>query len=556
MSLIDKGTTFQVICGLMKHPQYLSEVDYYKITIDDFNSNFEKYIFSAIYNLYKDGAEQITVVDIDNYLAAHSVAKAVFEQYNGIEVLQDALEILQENNFNFYYKRLKKFNCLRDFKKMGIDTSSLYCEDLTDDKAKEINDKFEELEISDLVGLVKKKISLIEANYSNNEENEARDASDNIKELLADLKINPEVGARLQGDIFNTVCRGARKGKFYIRTASSGVGKSRSAVGDACLLSYPVRFNTLTWEWEWNGSAEKTLFIATEQEDAEIKTLILSYLTGFNEEKILYGKYNEEEEKIIHQAVKVMERYNNLKIIKISNPSISAIKAVIRTNWINYNIENVFYDYIFSSPNLLSEFRDLKVREDVALGLLSTALKDLAVELGVFMMSSTQTNANINEHKNELSIRGARSIIDKCDIACIVSRVSNEELELLKDVIDQYGTIPNQVTDVYKNRRGKYTNIRIWSYVDLGTCRKQDLFITTQNFQSVEGFRTFDFMFDSENSSEIIGFLKELNQTTEETSKIEKKVQIKEEIKEEPIVKEEPVVEEKTEEGLFGGLVD
>lgn len=542
MSLVDKGTIFQVLCGLMKNPQLLGEVDKYKITIDDFNSSFEKYIFSAIYNLYKDGAETVSVVDIDNYLATHSTAKAVFEQYNGIEILQDNLEILQDGNFNFYYKRLKKFNCLRDFKKIGIDTSFLYCEDLTDPQAKAINDKFEELEITELVGLIKNKINLIEANYSNNEETEAKDASSNIKELLNNLKTSPEVGAKLQGDIFNTVCRGARKGKFYIRTASSGTGKSRSAVGDACLLSYPIRFNPLNWKWEWNGSCEKTLFIATEQEDSEIQTLILSYLTGFNEEKFLYGKYNEKEEKVINQAVKVMNKFNNLKIIRISNPSIAAIKAIVRTNWINYNIENVFYDYIFSSPNLLGEFRDLKIREDVALGLLSTALKDLAVELGIFMMSSTQTNANINEHKNELSIRGARSIIDKCDIACIVSRVTDEELELLQDVIDKYGVIPNQVTDVYKNRRGKYTNVRIWSNVDLGTCRKQDLFITTPNFQCVQGFTPIGFVFDLNDSKEILDFIKKLNS--------------KEEIEEEEI-EEEEVEEENKElnEDLFGDLI-
>ena len=27
-------------------------------------------------------------------------------------------------------------------------------------------------------------------------------------------------------------------------------------------------------------------------------------------------------------------------------------------------------------------------------------------------------------------------------------------------------------------RRGRYTNVRIWSFSDLGTCRKEDLFVT------------------------------------------------------------------------------
>lgn len=362
--MTDKNLIFQVLCSLMKRPQLLGEVDKYKLTIDDFDAPFEKYIFSAIYNLYKDGAENITVIDIDNYLTPHITAKTIFEKNNGIEILTDRLEIAQEENFPFYYKRLKKFNCLRDFKKMGIDTSNLYIEDLTDDNAEKVNQKFEEMEVSDLFQNIKNKLNKIETSYITEEDSEAAEAGKDIESLIKELQIRPEVGARLQGDIFNTVCRGARKSKFYIRTASSGTGKSRTAVGDACILAYPIRFNNFKWEWEWNGSTEKTLFVATEQEISEIQTLVLAYLTGFNEEKILYGRYTDEEKKVLEQAIKVMKTFNNLFIVRIANPSIETVKAVIRSNWLKYNIENVFYDYIFSSPNLLNEFRDLKVRED------------------------------------------------------------------------------------------------------------------------------------------------------------------------------------------------
>lgn len=122
----------------------------------------------------------------------------------------------------------------------------------------------------------------------------------------------------------------------------------------------------------------------------------------------------------------------------------------------------------------------------VALGMLSTALKDLAVEMQLFVMSSTQTNAKSEDEKggikNESVVRGSRAIIDKCDIACVISRVNSEEQELLSDLITKIGIAPNQVLDIYKVRRGKYTNVRIWSDVDLGTCRKKDLFITNDKF--------------------------------------------------------------------------
>ena len=551
--MIDKETILQVLCGLMQNPTYLSQTDKYLLNLTDFSTVFEKYIFSAIYNLYQDGAKRITVVDIDNYFNSHPAAKAVFEKENGIEYLQDALDFSEPDNFPFYYKRLKKFNCLRDLKKDGIDISRFYCEDLTNPKAKEINERFEKLDVSDIFSLVRNKLTKLETDYSVGDASETNAANKNIRELVEQLKQKPEIGARLQGDIFNTICRGARETKFYIRSASSGTGTTRAAIGDACKLSYPIRFNTLKWEWEYNGASEKTLFIATEQELEEIQTLVLAYITGFNEEKILYGKYNEEELRVVEQALYLMDVYkDNLLIVRLSNPSVEQIKGVVRQNWLLYGIKNVFYDYIFSSPSLLNEFRDLKIREDVALNLLSTALKDLAVEMKLFIMSSTQTNAKSEDNdkgiKNESVIRGSRSIIDKCDIGCVISRVSKDEEELLSSAIEKIGVIPNQVLDVYKVRRGRYTNVRIWSQVDLGTCRKEDLFITDEKYNLIEGFKVIDFLFDEKDSPEILKLIKDLNseqlESTEEVKKVQK-------IDVEEILQKQ----EESGKGLFGGLL-
>jgi len=505
--MVDKETILQVLCGLMRHPQYLSEKDKYSLTTADFTTYFEKYVFSAIYNLYQGGAAVITVSDIDNYFNAHEVAKSVFEKENGVEYLQDALDFTSEENFPFYYRRLKKFNAIHDLQKAGFDTSWLYCEDLTNEKAKQINDKFEELEVSDIFEMVRRRIMKLEVNYSTGDASETESASDGIVDLLEELRIRPEVGAPLQGEIFNTVSRGARKGKFYIRTCSSGVGKTRQAVGDMCYLSYPLRFNVEQWMWEYNGSNEKSLFIATEQKKDEIQTMILAYLTGFNEEKFIYNNFSDLERTVVQQAVKVMKTFeDNVFIVTLPNPSIEQIKAVVRQNWLLHNIENVFYDYIFSSPNLLNEFRDLRIREDVALGMLSTALKDLAVEMNLFVESGTQTNAKAKDEdeRDEGAIRGSRAIIDKCDLGCIVSPVTQDELELLKSFIDETGLKPTHVTDIYKVRRGRYTKVKIWSELDLGTCRKNDLFITDVNYWQLPEFELMRFEFKEQDGLDLI----------------------------------------------------
>ena len=58
--MVDKNTIFQVLCSLMNRPYLLDEVEKYQLTPQDFSSLFEKYIFSAVYNLHKDGAEKVS----------------------------------------------------------------------------------------------------------------------------------------------------------------------------------------------------------------------------------------------------------------------------------------------------------------------------------------------------------------------------------------------------------------------------------------------------------------------------------------------------------------
>jgi hypothetical protein len=122
--------------------------------------------------------------------------------------------------------------------------------------------------------------------------------------------------------------------------------------------------------------------------------------------------------------------------------------------------------------------------------MMATALKDLSVELGVFIMTSTQVNANADDNKeirNEASLSGGRSTINKADVGAIMARPTKDELDLLSGIIKQYGE-PNIVTDIYKVRAGQWTQVRIWSKFDLGTLKKEDLFITDSRLNAIENF--------------------------------------------------------------------
>ena len=100
--MTDKSTVRQVLGMLMQHPQYMSQVDKYTLTLADFPTRFDKYLFSAISNLYRAGATKIFPIDVATYLETDTVGKKVFAQNNGVDYLQDAIDYCAARGLEFY----------------------------------------------------------------------------------------------------------------------------------------------------------------------------------------------------------------------------------------------------------------------------------------------------------------------------------------------------------------------------------------------------------------------------------------------------------------------
>ena len=491
--MIDKRTVQQLLGSLMKKPQLLSQVDKYSFVITDFPSRFEKYIFSAIEGLYRNGATNIQPIDIENFLSTNQAAAVTFKEKNGIEYLQDIIELSEVENFDYYYDKFKKLNLLKDLQKSGFDITEFYCDDLTNPKSQEINEKFESLTTKDITNGVRKKLLGLESKYEVNDEVEIQSAAADIDDFIEQLGVAYEIGMPVQGSIYNQIIDGAKKGTLTIRSAASGVGKTRNAVADACYLAYPFRYNSTTCEWEQEGGSEKVLFIVTEQRFKEVKMMILAYLTDINATRFKYADFSDRERGVITQATNLMKVYeDNLILVKMPNPSIELVKTIVRENCITHNIGYVFYDYIFIGPSLLDEFRGFAIRNDEILLMFATALKDLAVELDVAMFSATQLNAKGDDNKdirNEGSLAGGRSTINKADNGAIMARPTKEELDVLQPLYENNpDNKPNLVTDIFKVRSGEWTQVRIWSDMNLGTLRKRDLFITDSRLEPIENF--------------------------------------------------------------------
>ena len=130
----------------------------------------------------------------------------------------------------------------------------------------------------------------------------------------------------------------------------------------------------------------------------------------------------------------------------------------------------------------------VKLREDNILFMLSTRLKDLCNQYGVFIMSATQLNADWKEAKvpDQNLLRGAKSIADKIDYGSILLNVQDEDLVALEPILSSHVfEIPTIKMSIYKNRRGRYKGVILWCKADLGCCRIKPMFCTTYSYEMV-----------------------------------------------------------------------
>ena len=107
-------------------------------------------------------------------------------------------------------------------------------------------------------------------------------------------------------------------------------------------------------------------------------------------------------------------------------------------------------------------------------------------------MSSTQLSGDVDQKKgirDQRFLRNSKGIADKADIGVISMWITKEERDIIEHKCLERGLpIPNYVTDVYKVRRGRHKNVKIWSIVDLGTCKITDIFMTDGYYNAIDDY--------------------------------------------------------------------
>ena len=488
----DLTSVIQVIGSVFNTPQLLEYSDKYWITEDDFEDKFHQIVFGAIYKLHEAGADHITIEAINDFLKGRPTSGVIYQKNKGEEWLARAADVATNSTFDYYYNRLKKMTLLRAYNNYGIDVSYIYDPDniLDIKKKQEQEDYLDNASLEEIAKKVDDRIEAIKAKYVDDEYGEAYQAGDGVYDLIDRLKEHPEVGVPMYGPLINTVTRGARLKKFYLRSAPTGIGKSRTMIADCCYIGCN-RIYDENFGWIKNGTAEPTLYITTEQEKDEIQTMMLAFLACVNEDHILNGKYEGDEEVRVIEAAKILSE-SPIYIEVMPDFSLQDIEDKIKKNIREHDVRYIFHDYIHTSLKILEEITrrsgGVKLREDNILFMLSIRLKDICNQYGVFILSSTQLNGQYTdaETPDQNLLRGAKAIADKIDWGAIMLPVKSEDIEALGKILtSNVFNKPNIKMSVYKNRRGRYKGIYLWCDADLGTCRVKPMFATTYDYEII-----------------------------------------------------------------------
>ena len=515
MTLSDNMAYRQVIGCLMYKP--LLFLEYPDIRIKDFDLDVAKICFLAIKKLYEAGASVLSPLEVDQEIEKSGARAAqVYKDSSGLEFLKTSYQYAQLGNFELYYKRLKKYALLRELQKAHYDISYYYIndKDVTDPAIEsETIQRLETATLEDILNTVEKDYSEIRNDFLNGGRSKG-DPAEGLTALVEELKNTPSVGPALEGDIFSSICRGAREGCFFLKSASTSAGKTRTSIFDACHLAYPKRWsaeqNNFIEEYNILGEPRpprKVLFIVTEMDKEELQTIMLAYLSGVDEDHILTGRYELGELTRVKKAIKIIEEYSGYFIIEeISEPNLQNVEATICKYATVDEVKYVFFDYIHTTASLITQFSKNNLREDVVLMLMANQLKQLAKDYGLFIFSATQVNAlamgdDEMAFKDEKSIRGSKAVADKADMAYVMTRVSEKGWQSIVPTLRQSireGIIspdildnpPTHVLDIYKMRRGRYKMVRVWTRIHLGTGERKDLILTNAVNQPIS------FLFD------------------------------------------------------------
>ena len=235
------------------------------------------------------------------------------------------------------------------------------------------------------------------------------------------------------------------------------------------------------------------LFVNTELDMMEISQIIWATISGVEEHKIVENNLTPAELERVKEAVEISSRMK-LFVETNDNYDCAYLDYIVSRHVAENEVSLVVIDYIELTAGLMGEFasitKGMATRTDQVLLNLSAHLKTIARRYNVAVIAFTQVSENARRDstiRNAGAIADAKSIQNKADFGCTFFRITPDELEKVEALMSQRGFAysPTGYFYVYKNRGGRFNDVRVFVYQDLSTMRVVDLFVTDSRFNPI-----------------------------------------------------------------------
>lgn len=386
---------------------------------------------------------------------------------------------------------IRKFSLLRTLMDQGFDVKDIYDPFEIDDRDGENKKKdFVKMTTDDILLHFRSKIVSTMSDYSSKNNSDSLKAGGvALRDFVESCKLGGSFGLSYSSNFYTTLTGGMKPRHFNMISASQGSGKTRISVSNICHTFAVEYYDSKEKKFVPNphGTQNAVLYIGTEMELIdEIEPIMLAYIADVPQDHIMEYSYGEREYERVLYAIDVLDR-SQIYLEYVPEYDISTLEQTIEKYVVEKNVHHVFFDYIHVTTDLIAEYQGaakakMQIREDQVLSNVGNRLKELTRKFDISLDTWTQVSGDWKNENNrdQTIIRGAKSLADKVDCGSIMMRPTVRELKAIDSIVKTRfgGKQPNLYIAMYKNRGGKYVNVKVWLHVDYSTMRVSDLFCT------------------------------------------------------------------------------
>ena len=501
MSKLYNLTAVNIVIGCLYNNPSLYFNDKYRLSLDDFyNSSqkrgyrFQRILFGAGRKLAEQGVQEITEVDVGEFVSGYRENMAILEENDYLEAIPTFKQFGKENSFDYYYNRVRKLSLLARAKyDKGCNIDKFFNEDNAEDEQFTKLDKYS---IFDIINEYELMACDLKQEYYLNENNEYYKAGKDFEDTIESIKSNQLLGSSFQSMLLNELFNGQLG--FHITAAKSGDGKSIISLGNMCNVSSKYLYNEDTKRFEKNRHFDGgSLFINTELSlRNEVDIACIAYISNVDRGKIRRWNLTKEEENRVVQAGEILKD-SPIYLVDDAEFTTKSLENEIKDHVIKYNVKNVFFDYIanngYVSKEISSE-QSIPTREDIVLLTLTSRLKDIQNKYGIYLHAGIQCNSQIDTlpYPTEAVLAGGGSSVRKTDGTMVIKAITKNEQKTFDECCyrNEKGfrekLKPNRTIHIVKGRNTMYEKYsKILVHIDFGTGKITDFIALNKNDEPI-----------------------------------------------------------------------